>query len=102
MTARLAFAVCAHADADILIVDEALSVGDEAFGAKCDAFIKDFAKHGTILVVSHALESLQALCDRVLWIEDGAVRGIGPAKEIIALYREAVEDKPASAFAEIL
>lgn len=53
-------------------------------------------------VVSHALELLQALCDRVLWIEDGAVRGIGPAKEIIALYREAVEDKPASAFAEIL
>src|ERR1700731_4748862 len=48
-----AFAVCAHADADILIVDEALSVGDAAFAAKCDRYIKDFAKHGTILVVSH-------------------------------------------------
>jgi lipopolysaccharide transport system ATP-binding protein len=102
MAARLAFAVCAHADADILIVDEALSVGDEAFGAKCDAFIKDFAVHGTILVVSHDLETLASICDRVLWIEDGMVRGVGAAREIISLYRDAVEDKPASAFAEIL
>jgi lipopolysaccharide transport system ATP-binding protein len=101
MAARLAFAVCAHADADILIVDEALSVGDEAFGAKCDAFIKDFAEHGTILVVSHDLQTLEAICDRVLWIEDGRVRGVGAPKEVIALYREAIEDKPAAAFAEI-
>jgi lipopolysaccharide transport system ATP-binding protein len=101
MAARLAFAVCAHADADILIVDEALSVGDEAFGDKCDAFIKDFAEHGTILVVSHDLQTLEAICDRVLWIEDGRVRCVGAAKDVIALYREAIEDKPAAAFAEI-
>src|SRR3984893_4067620 len=56
MAAPLAFAVCAHA-ADILIVDEALSVGDEAFGAKCDAFIKDFAEHGTILVARQSKAS---------------------------------------------
>jgi lipopolysaccharide transport system ATP-binding protein len=99
MAARLAFAVCAHADADILIVDEALSVGDEAFGAKCDAFIKEFAKRGTILVVSHGLESLQALCDRVIWIEDGVVRRMGAAKEVIPLYRQAIEDKPVAALA---
>jgi lipopolysaccharide transport system ATP-binding protein len=99
MAARLAFAVCAHADADVLIVDEALSVGDELFGAKCDAFIKDFAERGTILVVSHALQTLEALCDRVIWIEDGVVRGAGAAREIIALYREAIEDKPATAMA---
>jgi lipopolysaccharide transport system ATP-binding protein len=102
MAARLAFAVCAHADADILIVDEALSVGDAAFGAKCDDFIKDFAKRGTILVVSHALESLQVLCDRVLWIEDGAVRELGPASEVIASYRETIDAMPTAAFAEIL
>ena len=99
MAARLAFAVCAHADADILIVDEALSVGDEAFGAKCDAFIKDFAERGTILVVSHALQTLEALCDRVIWIEDGMVRGAGAPKEIIPLYRDALEDKPVVALA---
>ncbi|HTV33753.1 MAG TPA: ABC transporter ATP-binding protein [Methylocella sp.] len=99
MTARLAFAVCAHADADILIVDEALSVGDEAFGAKCDAFIKDFAKKGTILVVSHDLPTLESICDRVLWLEEGRVCCVGPAKDVIALYREAMGEKPQKAIA---
>jgi lipopolysaccharide transport system ATP-binding protein len=99
MAARLAFAVCAHADADVLIVDEALSVGDEAFGAKCDAFIRDFAERGTILVVSHALSTLEVLCDRVIWIEDGVVHAMGPAREVISDYREALEDKPAAAMA---
>ncbi|MFZ0496481.1 MAG: ABC transporter ATP-binding protein [Methylocella sp.] len=99
MAARLAFAVCAHADADILIVDEALSVGDEAFGAKCDAFIKDFANHGTILLVSHDLETLEAICDRLIWIEDGVVRSMGAPKDVIARYREAIDGKPALALA---
>ncbi len=99
MAARLAFAVCAHADADILIVDEALSVGDEAFGAKCDAFIKDFANHGTILVVSHDLETLETICDRVIWIEDGGVHGMGAAKDVIARYREAIDGTPVTALA---
>jgi lipopolysaccharide transport system ATP-binding protein len=99
MAARLAFAVCAHADANILIVDEALSVGDEAFGAKCDVFIRDFAKRGTILVVSHDLEMLKSLCDRAIWIEEGRVKGIGPAKEVIAGYREAIEGTPVPALA---
>ncbi|MGH6838416.1 MAG: ABC transporter ATP-binding protein [Methylocella sp.] len=99
MAARLAFAVCAHADADILIVDEALSVGDAAFNAQCDAFIKDFANHGTILVVSHDLEALEEICDRVIWIEDGVVQGMGVAKDVIARYREAIEGKPVAAMA---
>jgi lipopolysaccharide transport system ATP-binding protein len=99
MTARLAFAVCAHADADILIVDEALSVGDAAFGKKCDAFIRDFGKRGTILVVSHDLDTLQTLCDRVIWIEDGIARGMGPAAEILAAYRAAIGIKKAPVLA---
>ena len=99
MTARLAFAVCAHADADILIVDEALSVGDAAFGAKCDAFIKDFANRGTILVVSHDLTTLEALCDRIIWIEGGRVQAIGPAREVIVSYREALNGKKTAALA---
>jgi lipopolysaccharide transport system ATP-binding protein len=99
MTARLAFAVCAHADADILIVDEALSVGDAAFAKKCDAFIRDFAKRGTILVVSHDLAMLESLCDRVIWIEDGVARGIGPAEEIIDSYRAALGSNKAPALA---
>ena len=91
MLARLAFAICAHADADILIVDEALSVGDQAFGAKCDAYIKNFATHGTILVVSHDLATLEALCDRLVWIDDGSVRAIGTPAELIPEYRLVME-----------
>ena len=89
MAARLAFAVCAHADADVLIVDEALSVGDAAFAAKCDAFIKNFAKIGTILVVSHDLATLGLLCDKVVWIEDGRVKRFGPAHDVLLDYRNA-------------
>lgn len=86
MAARLAFAICAHVDADILIVDEALSVGDEAFAQKCEHFIAEFSKRGTILVVSHGLDYLKNLCDRVIWIDDGKVREIGDPKTIIPAY----------------
>jgi lipopolysaccharide transport system ATP-binding protein len=89
MTARLAFAVCAHAEADILIVDEALSVGDAIFAKKCDDYIKDFASKGTILVVSHDLNTLEHLCDNVVWIDDGHIAAIGRPAEVIAAYRRA-------------
>jgi lipopolysaccharide transport system ATP-binding protein len=86
MVARLAFAICAHADADILIVDEALSVGDEAFAQKCENFIDEFSKRGTILVVSHGLDYLKTLCDRVIWIDAGAVREVGDPNKVIPAY----------------
>jgi lipopolysaccharide transport system ATP-binding protein len=89
MTARLAFAVCAHVDADVLIVDEALSVGDATFANKCDNFIRKFAAEGTILVVSHSLETLETLCDHVIWIEDGRVAACGRPAEVTAAYRRA-------------
>jgi lipopolysaccharide transport system ATP-binding protein len=93
MAARLAFAVCAHADADILIVDEALSVGDADFQAKCDAYIHNFAKRGTIIVVSHDLEMLSMLCDRIIWIDDGAVRELGDSRAVIEGYRHSTDNK---------
>jgi lipopolysaccharide transport system ATP-binding protein len=86
MASRLAFAVCAHVDADVLIVDEALSVGDQAFQAKCETFIKDFAQRGTLLIVSHALGYLEQVCNRVLWIDDGRVRACGNPTDVIAQY----------------
>ena len=89
MTARLAFAVCAHADADILIVDEALSVGDATFAKKCDDYIRNFAAKGTILVVSHDLRTLEELCDNVIWIDEGRVAACGKPAEVIAAYRRA-------------
>ncbi len=90
MIARVAFAICAHADADVLIVDEALSVGDEIFQRKCEKYIEDFSRTGTILMVSHDLNFLRNLCDRVLWLESGVVREIGDPAKIIADYRAAM------------
>ena len=90
MVARLAFAICAHVDADILIVDEALSVGDEFFAKKCEEFIANFSKRGTIIVVSHGLDYLTTLCDRIMWIDEGRVREIGDPVRVIANYRATV------------
>ena len=97
MVARLAFAVCAHADADILIIDEALAVGDEAFQAKCERFVEEFARTGTILMVSHSLDYLRGLSDRLLWIDGGKVRAFGDPEAIIAEYRAAILGEPAPA-----
>jgi lipopolysaccharide transport system ATP-binding protein len=86
MVARVAFAICAHVDADVLIVDEALSVGDQAFQEKCERYIVDFANNGTVLLVSHGLKFLETLCDRVLWLENGVLRMAGDPKTVIEQY----------------
>lgn len=87
MYARLAFAVCAHVDADILIVDEILSVGDSAFRQKCGRFLGRFRDGGgTLLFVSHGADAVAELCERALWLDHGRVREIGPAKEVSARY----------------
>lgn len=93
MYARLAFSVVAHVDADILIIDEILAVGDAAFTQKCMRFLHRFREKGTLLFVSHDTASVINLCNRVVWLDNGAVREIGPAKEVChnflaALYQE--------------
>jgi lipopolysaccharide transport system ATP-binding protein len=93
MMSRLAFSVCAHVDADILIVDEALSVGDAAFAQKCLHYIQDFAERGTILFVSHDPATLKAFCDRVIWIEDGLIREEGKPADVLANYRGTIDPK---------
>jgi lipopolysaccharide transport system ATP-binding protein len=98
MLSRVAFAICAHADADVLIVDEALSVGDEEFQLKCENYITNFAKTGTILIVSHALDFLEDLCDRVIWLDKGVVRESGAPATVIEQYRESM-DMPVKAHA---
>ncbi|HYA81238.1 MAG TPA: ABC transporter ATP-binding protein [Methylocystis sp.] len=92
MLARVAFAICAYAKADILIVDEALSVGDELFQRKCEAFITDFASRGTILMVSHDLQFLKDLSDRVIWLDNGVIRQEGDPTTVIEAYREAMAE----------
>ncbi|MEI9986477.1 MAG: ABC transporter ATP-binding protein [Aliidongia sp.] len=93
MFARLAFAVAAHVDADVLIVDETLSVGDAAFNQKCMRFIRGFKERGTLLFVSHDMGAVAGLCDRVVWIDRGAVRAEGTAKEICFEYLAAMEQE---------
>lgn len=86
MQARLAFSVIAHVDADVLIIDEALSVGDAAFTQKCMRFLRDFKKRGSILFVSHDMGAVTAFCDEAVWVEDGRVRFRGAAKEACEHY----------------
>lgn len=86
MTVRLAFAVIAHVDADILIVDEALSVGDAFFVQKCMRFIRKFMERGTVLFVSHDTGAILNLCDRAIWLEQGAVKEQGDPDKVVPRY----------------
>jgi lipopolysaccharide transport system ATP-binding protein len=90
MMSRLAFAICTQVDADILIVDEALAVGDQSFSVKCLDYIRDFARRGTILMVSHSPGAIEMFCDRVVWIEDGLVRDEGTPQDVLASYSRVV------------
>ena len=78
MYVRLAFAVAAHLDPEILIVDEVLAVGDAAFQKKCLGKMESFAQSGrTILFVSHNVEAVRTLCQRVIWMKDGRLHKDG-------------------------
>lgn len=93
MVARLGFAVATDVDADILIVDEVLSVGDEVFQRKCLDRIRSFREAGvTILLVSHDASTVRALCDRAAWLEHGVLRAIGPAREVVSEYQRGRHD----------
>lgn len=86
MLLRLAFAVFAHVDADTLIVDEALAVGDVFFSSKCISFLKDFSKTGTVLFVSHDANMMINLCDRVALMQNGELVALGRPKDIVEIY----------------
>ena len=86
MMLRLAFAVIAHVDADILVVDEALSVGDAIFTQKCMRFIRAFQETGTVLFVSHDTGAVQNLCETVVWLDQGVVREFGTSKMVAEAY----------------
>ena len=86
MYVRLAFAVIAHVDADILVVDEALAVGDAIFTQKCMRYIRKFQERGTLLFVSHDVASVTNLCKSAIWLEKGRVRQQGSAKVVCDEY----------------
>jgi len=87
MRVRLGFAVAAHLEPEILIVDEVLSVGDAEFQRKSMGKMKDSAASGrTVLFVSHNMTAMRSLCDRVLWLENGRLRMNGPTQEVVEAY----------------
>ena len=90
MRVRLAFAICAHIDPEILVVDEALAVGDAAFQRKCMDWIDNFRKRGTLLFVSHSSAEVVRLCDHALWIDDGRVREQGDTASVARAYSRAL------------
>jgi lipopolysaccharide transport system ATP-binding protein len=94
MTMRLAFAVIAHVDADILIIDEALSVGDAFFLKKCMNFIRGFMQKGTLLFVSHDVGAVQSFCSTAIWLTNGFIKINGDTKTVTREYtREILIDK---------
>lgn len=86
MYVRLAFAIAAHVDADTLVVDEALSVGDVRFTQKCMRFMRDFQKRGTLLFVSHDTIAVTNLCDRAIWLDQGRMIVDGPTRSVVEQY----------------
>lgn len=88
MYVRLAFAVIAHVDADVLVIDEALAVGDAVFTQKCMRFIRKFRETGTLLFVSHDMGSVLNLCEQAVWLHEGRMREVGQAKQISEAYLE--------------
>ncbi|WP_426508602.1 ABC transporter ATP-binding protein [Serratia proteamaculans] len=91
MLAKLGFSVITQVDPDILIIDEVLAVGDIAFQRKCLNTINEFKKKGiTILFVSHNLEDVEKICDKVIWIENHKMREMGEAHSVISQYKIAM------------
>jgi lipopolysaccharide transport system ATP-binding protein len=86
MFVRLAFSVITHVDADILVIDEALAVGDAQFTQKCMRWLRAFKERGTLVFVSHDSGAVRSLCDQAMWIDHGQVQAIGDAKSVTEKY----------------
>jgi ABC-type polysaccharide/polyol phosphate transport system ATPase subunit len=91
MYTRMAFAIAVHTDPEIVLVDEVLAVGDEAFQEKCYAKIADFQREGrTIVFVSHDMEAVRRVATRAVWLKEGRVLFDGAVEPAIAAYHQAV------------
>lgn len=99
MYVRLAFAVAAHLEPEILIIDEVLAVGDAEFQAKCLGKMKEVSRNQgrTVIFVSHNMAAVKNLCTRVVWLERGKVRSVGPAEKLVVEYLNETTQKSVSA-----
>ncbi|MGA9775238.1 MAG: ABC transporter ATP-binding protein [Candidatus Dormiibacterota bacterium] len=98
MYTRLGFSIAIHMDPDILLIDEVLAVGDEAFQRRCMDHIEDMRREGrTLIFVSHAADTVRKLCHRCLWLEAGAERMLGPTDAVVDGYIEEVNRREMAA-----
>lgn len=93
MMARLGFAAAIHMEPEIILMDEVLAVGDYAFGVKSLSAIREFIRRGTLIFVSHDLGAVERICKNCLWLDQGQMRGLGPATQVIRDYTEAQQEK---------
>lgn len=92
MYMRLAFSVAINVDADILLIDEILSVGDQHFQEKCYKKIEELRKEGkTMVLVTHSLQSVTRLCDRAVWLHEGIIKMDGNSSEVVKKYIEVTQ-----------
>lgn len=94
MFVRLAFAIAAHLDPEVLVIDEVLAVGDEAFRTKCLALVRERFARRAVILVSHDMEAIRSVCTRCLVLEHGRALFDGPVEESIARYRSAACTSP--------
>ena len=88
MVARLAFSIATAVDAETILLDEILAVGDAAFRERCNERIESFVREGrTVVLVSHELETLTSLCRRAVWLAKGEIAGDGPSAEVVRAYQ---------------
>lgn len=91
MRSRLGFAIAVHTDPDILIIDEALSVGDSTFTQKCLLKMNEFKEKGkTIFFISHSTAQVKKFCEKIIWMDFGEIKEFGPSDEVAKNYREYV------------
>lgn len=97
MRARLAFSIACHVEPDILLIDEVLGVGDQNFKEKSGNKIKELINsERTVLLVSHSLSVMRELCDKVIWIEKGELKGYGETNEVLDNYLAFLAQKEVS------
>lgn len=94
MVMRLGFAIATQVDPDVLIIDEALSVGDGYFQQKCMVHLKRYVERGgTLLICSHAMYYISAFCERALWMKDGRIEALGPVEKVVPEYEAFLQAK---------
>lgn len=92
MNSRLRFAIASAVEPDILLIDEALAVGDASFQAKSQARMRELVgQAGALVLVSHNLGSIAEMCSRVIWLERGEIRQAGPTDEVLDAYKKSVD-----------